>query len=142
MMIEQKTDLKKDNKTAPIIVPEEEKDAIADNNQKTPSDNLSGTESNPSIKSSNKDFASSPVGKQNNVNDSYIASVDVTKRKATSFDYTEEGTPIDPDEYGGQNKKSRGLFRKITRVFEMNTGIKATTDDDKLHIAAFTVKLK
>jgi hypothetical protein len=46
------------------------------------------------------------------------------------------------DEEEGQNKKSRGLFRKLTRVFEKNTGIKATTDDDKLHIAAFTVKLK
>ena len=126
----QKPDLKKDSKAAPAIVSEEKKDAIADN-----------TETNPSIKSSNKDFANSPVGKQNNVNDSYIASVDVTNRKPTSLDYTEEPT-IYLDEEGGQNKKSRGLFRKITRVFEMNTGIKATTDDDKLHIAAFTVKLK
>ena len=135
----QNTDLKKDSKT----------DAIANNNQKTPSNNLPGTESNPSIKSSNKDFASSPVGKQNNVNDSYIASVDVTNLKGSSYNKTEgpqiiDDYPrtIDPDEEGGQNKKSRGLFRKITRVFEMNTGIKATTDDDKLHIAAFTVKLK
>jgi hypothetical protein len=111
----EKTDLKKDSKTAPAIVPEEKKDAIADN-----------TESNPSIKSSNKDFASSPVDKQNNVKDSYIASVDVTKLKASSYNSTEGSQiddyprTIDPDEEGGQNKKSRGLFRKITRVFEMN----------------------
>ena len=45
-------------------------------------------------------------------------------------------------EEGGQNKKSRGFFRKLTRVFEKNTGIKATDDEDKLHFAAFTVKLK
>ncbi|TMI65001.1 MAG: hypothetical protein E6H07_03520 [Bacteroidetes bacterium] len=139
---------KADSKSVPVIIPNEKKDMIANNNQKTSSDNLPGTESNPSIKSSNKDFASSPVDKQNNVKDSYIASVDVTKLKASSYNSTEGSQiddyprTIDPDEEGGQNKKSRGLFRKITRVFEMNTGIKATTDDDKLHIAAFTVKLK
>ena len=143
-----KTDSPKDKKVTPVVNPEERKETIADNNQKTSSDNLPGTESNPSIKSSNKDFASSPVGKQNNVKDSYYASVDVTKLKGSSYNNTEgpqiDDYPrtIDPDEEGGQNKKSRGLFRKITRVFEMNTGIKATTDDDKLHIAAFTVKLK
>jgi hypothetical protein len=78
---------------------------------------------------------------KNNVN---AGQADVTNVKATPYIYA--GGPAttsepDPNEEGG-NKKSRGFFRKLTRVLEKNTGIKATDDDEKLHIAAFTVKLK
>jgi hypothetical protein len=40
------------------------------------------------------------------------------------------------------NRKSRGLFRKATRVFERRTNIDATDDDERLLIGGFTVKLK
>ena len=135
---------KEDKKPGSVTTPDEKKDVLANNNtQKATPDNSQDVQPDYTADMKRSSVVSSltAVEGKNNVNDSYIASVDVTNRKATAFDNT-EGTTIYIDEEGGQNKKSRGLFRKITRVFEMNTGIKATTDDDKLHIAAFTVKLK
>ena len=44
-------------------------------------------------------------------------------------------------EEGGNNKKSRGLFRKIARTFEKRTNINAT-DDDRLLVAGLSIKLK
>jgi tellurite resistance protein len=121
----------------PILIPEDKKQLIALNT--TGTNNLPTPEFIPEIKTT--DYKEQMVETQKNVNDSYTAKVDVTNKQPDTYIYA-GGPQTVIDEEEGQNKKSRGLFRKLTRVFEKNTGIKATTDDDKLHIAAFTVKLK
>jgi hypothetical protein len=40
------------------------------------------------------------------------------------------------------NKKTRGFFRKATRIFEKRTNISAADDDDKILIGVLAVKLK
>lgn len=55
----------------------------------------------------------------------------VTNPSYTSYNITDDG-----------NKRSRGLLRKVTRLFEKTTNIKATTDDNKLLIGSFAVSLK
>jgi hypothetical protein len=143
--VAKKTDLLREKKANQKINNDEKKDVIASNNEKTPSNNLPEPENKTSTFIASVD----PIQKQKTVNGLPDASVDVTNRQPSPYKYAggpqiaddSDGT-INPDEDGGQNKKSRGLFRKLTRVFEKTTGMKATTDDDKLHIAAFTVKLK
>ena len=44
-------------------------------------------------------------------------------------------------EEGGQNKNSRGFFRKAVRFIEKRTGIKPANDDDKVLIGSLAVKL-
>jgi len=44
-------------------------------------------------------------------------------------------------EEGSNNKKSRGLFRKIARTFEKRTNMSAT-DDDRLLVGGLSFKLK
>ena len=125
------------NKKA-VRIEDKQKENIAVITQQPPSNNLPTPED---LKSSGI-ASTEPIKKQNDVN---AAQSDVTNLKADPYIYAGGPTNtniFDPNEEGGENKKSRGLFRKLTRVFEKNTGIKATTDDDKLHIAAFTVKLK
>jgi hypothetical protein len=126
------------NKKTVRIDEDKQKENIAAITQEPTSNNLATPED---LKSSGI-ASTEPVKKQNDVN---AAQPDVTNLKADPYIYAGGPTntnTFDPNEEGGENKKSRGLFRKLTRVFEKNTGIKATTDDDKLHIAAFTVKLK
>jgi len=60
-----------------------------------------------------------------------INKVPVTNETFTAYNITDDG-----------NHKSRGLLRKVTRLFERNTNIQATTDDDKLLIGSFAVNLK
>jgi hypothetical protein len=126
------------NKNRERIKPGEKKNEIAVN--QPPSNNLP-TE-NTSLKTNDAITSNGPIEKQNNVN---ARQTDVTNLSPNPYIYA-GGPTLPKDEPGlneeGGNKKSRGLFRKITRVFEKNTGIKATDDDEKLHIAAFTVKLK
>lgn len=55
----------------------------------------------------------------------------VTNPSYTSYNLTDDG-----------NKRSRGLLRKVTRLFEKTTNIQATTDDNKLLIGSFAVSLK
>lgn len=55
----------------------------------------------------------------------------VTNPSYTSYNITDDG-----------NKRGRGLLRKVTRLFEKTTNIKATTDDNKLLIGSFAVSLK
>jgi hypothetical protein len=42
----------------------------------------------------------------------------------------------------GDNKKTRGFFRKVTRLFEKNTKINPANDDDRVLIGALAVKLR
>jgi hypothetical protein len=138
----QKTDLPKDKKVIQIINQQERKDVIANNNEKTPSNNLPAPQYN-----QKPSDAIAIVNEPQKSNDP-VTKTDTdpyNNQKATGDDkatFASLKNMEEEDADGGQNKKSRGLFRKLTRVFEKNTGIKATTDDDKLHIAAFTVKLK
>jgi hypothetical protein len=46
------------------------------------------------------------------------------------------------DEGSGKKSKLRGFFRKITRTFEKRTNIDATTDDNKLLVAGWSINLK
>ena len=137
--------LTKEKKTNNVIKNQEmQNDIIATTNNQSPSNNLptpiDGISKNPNINSA----IAGAIGndKQSNVN---ARQTDVTNLSPNPYIYA-GGPTLPKDELGlneeGGNKKSRGLFRKLTRVFEKNTGIKATDDDDKLHIAAFTVKLK
>lgn len=43
---------------------------------------------------------------------------------------------------GDENKKTRGFFRKVTRLFQKATNINPVNDDDRLYIGAVAVKLK
>ena len=81
------------------------------------------------------------IKKKDFVNEASVDNKDVTISSASPLyiSSTNIDTKLNTDEEN-KNKRSRGLLRKITRLFEKNTGIKAT-DDDKLRIAAFTVKL-
>ncbi len=129
----------------PVVVNEKKKEGIAINNQ-PPSNNLPNPLNNPLFNESNKkkNDAIANVGtieKQNNVNSALVNrnNVTISTDDPLYISSTNIDTELNTDEEG-KNKKSRGLLRKITRLFEKNTGIKAT-DDDKLRIAAFTVKL-
>lgn len=55
----------------------------------------------------------------------------VTNPSYATYNITDDG-----------NKRSRGLLRKVTRIFEKTTHVKATTDDNKLLIGSFAVSLK
>jgi hypothetical protein len=143
---QQKAPHEKNVKQIKTDLPENKNQVIASNTSDKGSNNLPSPENNPNYNGSTADIKTTveinqPVYGQKNVNGFTTASLNVTDMRAASYNNT-EGRTINPDEEGGDNKKSRGLLRKLTRVFEKNTGIKATTDDDKLHIAAFTVKLK
>jgi len=131
----QKKNLPKEVKRQNVnLIEEKNKVTIAVNNQ-PPSNDLPSPQKNDAI----ADL--STVEKEEKVKGTVSGEMDVTNITHASFDITnstvDEGQFDDED----KNKKSRGFFRKVTRFFEKNTGIK-TTDDDKLRIAAFTVKLK
>ena len=129
------------------LIEEKNRETIANNNQ-PPSNNLPSPQNNPNLDGSypkKKDAIASlsAVEKQKNVNETFVGEKNVTISTVAPL-YISNSTTIDDqvnDEDENKNKKSRGFFRKVTRFFEKNTGIK-TTDDDKLRIAAFTVKLK
>jgi hypothetical protein len=136
---EQKKPENKKKVNIPVVpIEEKQKENIAANISQPPSNNLP-TEYG-AIESSGRDYTAPVTDGQKNVKD---AQTPVTNLKADRIIYAGGPTTITdgPNEEGG-NKKSRGFFRKLTRVLEKNTGIKATDDDEKLHIAAFTVKLK
>jgi len=146
---------RKDEKRKPILTKEKntynvvesqdkQTDIIATTSKQPPSNNLPTPIDAISKNPNNNSAIAGAIenDKQNNVN---AGQTDVTNLKPNAYIYAGGPTTtneFDPNEEGGQNKKSRGLFRKLTRVFEKNTGIKTTDDDEKLHIAAFTVKLK
>ena len=121
------------------LVEEKNKEAIAVTNQ-SPSNNLPSPQNNPRI--SDAIAGLSTIDNEKNVNENISGAMAVTNIRHASLDITNSTTYDDQfDDEENKNKKSRGFFRKVTRFFEKNTGIK-TTDDDKLRIAAFTVKLK
>jgi hypothetical protein len=129
----------------PVVANEKKKDEIAINKQ-PPSNNLPSPLNNPLFNVSNQKKNEAianvrTIEKKENVNETLVDRKDVTISTAAPLyiSSTNIDTELNTDEEG-KNKKSRGLLRKITRLFEKNTGIKAT-DDDKLRIAAFTVKL-
>ncbi len=129
----------------PVVANEKKKDEIAINKQ-PPSNNLPSPLNNPLFNENNQKKNNaianvSPIEKNKNVNETLVDRKDVTISAAAPLyiSSTNIDTELNTDEES-KNKKSRGLLRKITRLFEKNTGIKAT-DDDKLRIAAFTVKL-
>jgi hypothetical protein len=143
----QKSVLSKDLKQQNIkAVDQKKNEAIATANNQPPSNNLPTPQNNPYI-NKDKDAAiasNEGVQKQKIVNGAITDERDVTKSYSAPLyisNSTTIDTPVNDDEDESKNKKSRGFFRKVTRLFEKNTGIKAT-DDDKLRIAAFTVKLK
>ena len=118
---------------------EKNKEAIAKNNQ-PPSNNLPSPQNNPKISDALTNLPK--VENEKYVNEGVSGAMAVTNIKHASLDITNSTAYDDQfDEDENKNKKSRGFFRKVTRFVEKNTGIK-TTDDDKLRIAAFTVKLK
>ena len=133
----QKPGLPKEKRTETVLVPNERKKEDITVNQQPPSNNL------PSPQNKNNDAVAgnSFDEKKKNVNEAPTDKISVTNPTDAPLyiSSTNIDTELNTDEEN-KNKKSRGLLRKITRLFEKNTGIKAT-DDDKLRIAAFTVKL-
>jgi hypothetical protein len=142
----QKKNLPKEIKQQNIkLIEEKNRETIANNNQ-PPSNNLPTPKNNPYLNKGEEAIASN-LGDKNQkiVNEAITNERNVTNPYSAPL-YISNSTTIDTpvytdDEDESKNKKSRGFFRKVTRFFEKNTGIK-TTDDDKLRIAAFTVKLK
>jgi len=140
----QKKDLPKEVKQQNVkLTDDKNKETIAVNNQ-PPSNNLPSSQDNPNLKKKDALADLSTIGNEKNVKETVSGAMDVTYIKPASLDLTNSttiDTPVNGDDDENKNKKSRGFFRKVTRLFEKNTGINAT-DDDKLRIAAFTVKLK
>ncbi|MBI1343889.1 MAG: hypothetical protein GC171_13230 [Terrimonas sp.] len=80
--------------------------------------------------------SATPIENKNMNPDLSASSLSINKAPVTiptyaTYNITDEG-----------NNKTRGLFRKVTRLFERNTNIDAATDDNKLLIGSFAVSLK
>jgi hypothetical protein len=142
----QKKNLPKEEKLQNVKLTDEKNREIIANNNQPPSNNLPTPKNNPYLDKGEEAIASNSGDKnQKIVNEAIADERNVTNPYSAPL-YISNSTTIDTpvytdDEDESKNKKSRGFFRKVTRFFEKNTGIK-TTDDDKLRIAAFTVKLK
>jgi len=140
--VKQKNNLPKEVKQQNVKLTEKKNnETIAVNNQ-SPSNNLPSLQNDPNPKKSDATAGLLKVEDEKYVKGTDSGEMDVTNIRHASLDITNSTTYDDQfDDEENKNKKSRGFFRKVTRFFEKNTGIK-TTDDDKLRIAAFTVKLK
>jgi accessory colonization factor AcfC len=55
---------------------------------------------------------------------------------------SEKTDAIYASQQGSDNKKTRGFFRKVTRLFEKTTKINPADDDDRVLIGALAVKLR
>ena len=140
--VKQKNNLPKEVKQQNVKLTEKKNnETLAENNQ-SPSNNLPSPQNDPNPKKSDATAGLLKVEDEKYVKGTVSGEMDVTNIRHASLDITNSTTYDDQfDDEENKNKKSRGFFRKVTRFFEKNTGIK-TTDDDKLRIAAFTVKLK
>jgi len=126
----------KKNEKKPSILTEKKKEKVAPIEEKpkeniaaikTPSNNLPTPEYD-ALKTNATAYTEPVEGGQKNVNGSNRVTIPDPNPYNTIVNRTTTNDS-DPGEEGGQNKKSRGFFRKLTRVLEKNTGIKATDDD-------------
>ncbi len=136
----------KEIKQKTVIVPNEKKKGDIAINAKPSSNNLPSPQLNPLFNGNNPKNSDVIADIDHSKNEKNVNADKIEKSGVTNYttpplyiSSTTIDTELNTDEEN-KNKKSRGLLRKITRLFEKNTGIKAT-DDDKLRIAAFTVKL-
>jgi len=86
-----------------------------------------------------------PIATENTGNAQFeknINSEPVTPATASTLDLPkEQATTVAMLDEEPRNKSYRGLLRKATRVMERKANINATTEDDRLLIAGFAVKL-
>jgi hypothetical protein len=145
--VKQKPVLPNDKKAVPELAQQAKKDEVAVNTNQQFSNNLPLPENKPYLKNDTKSpndavaVHANPGVTADNDSKTDPAVTNLSGKPLDNKAAYASLTEINTDEESGKNKKSRGFFRKVTRLFEKNTGIKAT-DDDKLRIAAFTVKLK
>ena len=150
-----KTNVK--NKLPDNLPIKKEEQEIADNNNDKPSNNLPQPLDNPNVKgNSTVDIAKADHQDKNIIppqtNDNSVtkseANSSITNETASGkekdnpnvvFTSSKDITPLDE---GGQNKSSRGFFRKAFRFLEKTTGIKPANDDDRVLIGGLAVKLK
>lgn len=117
-------------------------EAVAINNDKIKSNNLPTPLYNPNATITDQtDVAiekniSAPTTKTNG-----ITSPVVTNPTTQPSEISNPDISFASLEEGSNNKKSRGLFRKIARTFEKRTNLPAT-DDNRLLVAGLSFKLK
>ncbi|MEZ5033536.1 MAG: hypothetical protein R2796_00955 [Chitinophagaceae bacterium] len=70
-----------------------------------------------------------------------LTNTKVTQSNRQPSDYT-TASYVENENNNGSSSKLRGFFRKLTRVLEKRTNIKATNDDGKLLIAGLAIKVK
>ena len=132
-------------KQLPAPVLEKPEEAIAVNQSRT-SNNLPLPENNPYLRSDiKKTDLSTAALNQPELNPEAMTpkTNKVTNTIAASYNTSNPAIEADP-ESGNDNKKSRGLFRKILRtvVKRTNAVTKDDENDDKLLIGGFAIRLK
>ena len=142
---EQKQNNKADvkNKLPDNLPIKKEKQEIANNNDE-PSNNLPEPLDNPNIKknASNSGIATTIEITPPQTNTGLVTNrLPKTSDNGLTFATNQENSSSDLEE-GGQNKSSRGFFRKAFRFLEKTTGIKPANDDDRVLIGGLAVKLK
>lgn len=134
-----------EKKKQQIFLNKKDESETAKANDNKPSNNLPQPLDNPNIKSDayNTDVAKVPANVIENKTKIEIPLV--TKPiDGTSPIKISEKTETEPQYASleeGQNKKSRGFFRKAVRFVEKTTKIKPANDDDRILIGGLAVKL-
>jgi hypothetical protein len=127
--------------TAPL---KKEMPLIADN---MPTNNLPSSGDNPNARiitsPSTPDITMDDV--KNKFTGYQSEKTSVTNSPDKPYNTTEASEKTDAiyaSQQGSDNKKTRGFFRKVTRLFEKTTKINPADDDDRVLIGALAVKLR
>ena len=124
----------------PVISNKNEEQVIAKNEDNKPTNNLPEPLNNPNInkKDLNDATAAMNTDKEPANLQEPLTNPAVTNVIPAAYKSTEDANQL---EEGSNNKKSRGLFRKIARTFEKRTNMPAT-DDNRLLVGGLSFKLK
>ena len=124
---------KNDKKDEPIIA----------NNDNNKSNDLPQPENNPNIKRNATNYGVAIPIESNppptNLGGIVTNPIPIPSDKGLTFASNQENNSSDLQ--SGQNKSSRGFFRKAIRFIEKRTGIKPANDDDRVLIGSLAVKL-
>lgn len=125
------------SKQAPL---KKEEQVVVNTDNNKPSNNLPVPVNNPNINNNatNNSTANVNVAKEAIETQNPLTNPVVTNVVPVAYKTTEDADQL---EEGSNNKKSRGLFRKIARTFEKRTNMPAT-DDNRLLVGGLSFKLK
>ncbi len=134
-----------DNKNATVTNPVNDKKEqliIVNNNNDKPTNNLPEPLDNPNLKKPNKDDAAGFALNDKNSKEIIKESSGVTIEPTPPSGIKENDAIVTASlEEGSENKKSRGLFRKIARTFDKRTNM-SNPDDNRLLVGGLSFKLK